>query len=62
VAELIEAARDHHDCITAHAWNAIPVARRIELTERYKPEQGTRPMRAAEARFNAALARIGGAP
>lgn len=60
VAELVEASRDFRDCLSSHAYNAVPVARRVELIERYKPEQGTRPMRAAEARFNAALARFGG--
>lgn len=56
--ELLDAARDFRDCLTAYAWNHVPASRRVELIERYKPDSGTRPMRAAEARFIGALAAV----
>jgi hypothetical protein len=59
VRDLIQAALDFRDCLTAHAWNACPAARRAELVARYAPQEGMRPMRAAETRFNAALAAVG---
>lgn len=58
VAELVEAARDFRDCLTVHDWSALTAVRRAELLNRYQPPQFTRPMRATEARFAAALARV----
>lgn len=58
LAEFIEAARDHKDCLTAWAWNEIPCERREALKARYNPPAGARPVHEATERFRRAFALV----